>query len=75
MHRRAVATPATEAQISGAVCAPRYDVDRAIVNLEAAYDGAAVRTTATAYRNLVIGRVMGVLIVAPLMTQSAARLS
>lgn len=75
MHRRAGATPATEVQISGAVCAPRHDVDHEIVNLETAYDGAAVRTTATAYRNLVIGRVMGVLIVAPLMTQSAARLS
>ncbi len=75
MHRRAAATPATEVQVNGAVCATCHDVDRDIVNLEAAYDGAAVRTTATAYRNLVSAGAIGVLIVAPLMTQSAARLS
>ncbi|WP_413061185.1 hypothetical protein ACLN6N_00540 [Sphingomonas carotinifaciens] len=59
MHRRAAATPATDVQVSGAVCAPRHDVDHEIVNLETAYDGAAVRTTATAHHNLVSAGAIG----------------
>ena len=41
---------ANEASVSGGSFAERYDVDRTIVNLDAAYYGAMTRTTAAAYR-------------------------